>query len=84
MNNSSVSCQQGNTAFSRHMGNAMFLIPTPQVLQNLHTDAFWDANDVLLFKKARKELRQLIRFWDESNGKQKRIVTRLTDSVVDR
>lgn len=62
------------------MGNAMFLIPTPQVLQNLHTDAFWDANDVLV----RKELRQLIRFWDESNGKQKRIVTRLTDSVVDR
>lgn len=60
------------------------LIPTPQVLQNLHTDAFWDANDVLLFKKVRKELRQLIRFWDESNGKQKRIVTRLTDSVVDR
>jgi len=50
------------------MGNAMFLIPTPQVLQNLHTDAFWDANDVLLFKKVRKELRQLIRFWDESNG----------------
>lgn len=66
------------------MGNAMFLIPTPQVLQNLHTDAFWDANDVLLFKKVRKELRQLIRFWNESNGKQKRIVTRLTDSVVDR
>ena len=66
------------------MGNDMFLIPTPQVLQNLHTDAFWDANDVLLFKKVRKELRQLIRFWDESNGKQKRIVTRLTDSVVDR
>ena len=65
------------------MGNAMFLIPTPQVLQNLHTDAFWDANDVLLFKKVRKELRQLTRFWDESNGKQKRIVTRLTDSVVD-
>ena len=60
------------------------LIPTPQVLQNLYTDAFWDANDVLLFKKVRKELRQLIRFWDESNGKQKRIVTRLTDSVVDR
>lgn len=52
------------------------------VLQEIHTDAFWDANDILLFEKVRKELRELIRFLDEGGGEQRRIVTRLTDPVI--
>ena len=53
------------------------------VLQEIHTDAFWDAHDILLFEKVRKELRELIRFLDESGEEQKRIVTRLTDPIMD-
>lgn len=34
------------------------------LLQEIHTDVFWDANDILLFEKVRKELRGLIRFLD--------------------
>lgn len=53
------------------------------VLKEIHTDAFWDANDVLLFEKVRKELRGLIRFLDESGEEQKNIVTKLTDPIID-
>ena len=52
-------------------------------LREIHTDAFWDANDILLFERARRELRDLIRFLDEGDGEQKRIVTNLTDPVID-
>ena len=54
------------------------------VLREIHTDAFWDANDILLFEKVRKELRDLIRFLDEGTGEQRQIVTNLTDPVIDR
>ena len=53
------------------------------LLQEIHTDAFWDANDILLFEKVRKELRGLIRFLDEDDGGQKRIITKLTDPIID-
>ena len=53
------------------------------VLQEIHTDAFWDANDILLFEKVRKELRELIRFLDEENDGQKPIVTKLSDPIMD-
>ena len=53
------------------------------LIQEIHTDAFWDANDILLFEKIRRELRDLIRFLDEGGGEQKRIVTRLTDPITD-
>ena len=53
------------------------------LLQEIHTDAFWDANDILLFEKVRRELRDLIRFLDEGDGGQKRIVTKLTDPITD-
>ncbi|MGI5856603.1 MAG: DEAD/DEAH box helicase family protein [Candidatus Merdivicinus sp.] len=52
------------------------------VLQEIHTDAFWDANDILLFEWVRKELRELIKFLDEGSDP-KHIVTRLTDPVID-
>ena len=53
------------------------------LLQEIHTDAFWNANDILLFEKVRRELRGLIRFLDEDNGGQKRIITKLTDPIID-
>ena len=53
------------------------------LLQEIHTDVFWDANDILLFEKVRKELRGLIRFLNEDDGGQKRIITKLTDPIID-
>ena len=53
------------------------------LLQEIHTDVFWNANDILLFEKVRKELRGLIRFLDEDDGGQKRIITKLTDPIID-
>lgn len=53
------------------------------LLQEIHADVFWDANDILLFEKVRKELRGLIRFLDEDDGGQKRIITKLTDPIID-
>lgn len=53
------------------------------LLQEIHTDTFWEANDILLFERVRRELRDLIRFLDEGGGEQKRIVTKLTDPVID-
>ena len=42
------------------------------LLQEIHTDVFWDANDILLFEKVRKELRGLISFfWTKEDGGQK-------------
>ena len=54
------------------------------LLQEIHSDVFWDANDILLFEKVRKELRELIKFLDEGVGEQKLIVTKLTDPIIDR
>ena len=42
------------------------------VLREIQTDAFWDANDILLFEQVRKELRELIKFLDEGGTEQKR------------
>lgn len=53
------------------------------LLQEIQTDGFWDAGDVLLFERVREELRELIRFLDEGSGEQKRIVTKLTDPIID-
>ena len=53
------------------------------ILQEIQTDAFWDANDILLFEQVRKELRELIRFLDEGGGAQRQIVTKLTDPIID-
>lgn len=53
------------------------------VIQEIHTDDFWAANDVLLFEKVRSELRDLMKFLDHEPGKQP-IVTRLTDPIIHR
>ena len=52
------------------------------LLQEIHTDVFWEANDILLFEHVRKELRELIRFLDEGRA-QRQIVTKLTDPIID-
>lgn len=54
------------------------------IIREIQTNAFWDANSLLLFERVRKELRELIKFLDETDGEQKRIVTKLTDPVIDR
>lgn len=54
------------------------------VIREVQTDAFWEAGDILLFERARKELRDLIKFLDDDGGEQKRIITKLTDPVIDR
>ena len=53
------------------------------LLQEIHNDTFWATNDILLFEKVRRELRNLIRFLDENDGGQKRIITKLTDPIID-
>lgn len=52
------------------------------VIKEVQTDAFWEANNILKMEWARKELRELIKFLDEGNGK-KPIITRLGDPVID-
>ena len=54
------------------------------LLEEIHTDAFWYANDILLLERVRRELRDLLRFLDERDKGQKRIVTKLTDPVIDK
>ena len=53
------------------------------IIKEVNTDAFWEANDILLFEKVRKELRELIKFIVEHGPGQKPIITHLTDPVID-
>lgn len=53
------------------------------LIQEIQTDAFWEAQDILLFEKVRMELRDLMKFLDGGEG-QKPIITKLTDPVTDR
>lgn len=52
-----------------------------QIIKDINTDAFWDANDILAFEMVRKELRELIKFLDGGAGREP-IITRLTDPVI--
>lgn len=60
----------------------------PQVKKKMHlieevaTDEFWEANDLLAFEKVRKELRDLIQFLDDNSNHI--VFTQLTDPVVDK
>ena len=54
-----------------------------QVIKEVNTEAFWEANDILLFEKVRKELRELIKFIVEVTPGKKPIITHLTDPVID-
>ena len=53
------------------------------LIREMQTDAFWEADDVLLFENVRKELRELIKFLDEGNRKEA-VITRLSDPIIER
>lgn len=52
------------------------------LLREVQTEEFWRAGDILLFEKARRELRELIKFLDEG-GTGRQVVTRLTDPILE-
>ena len=62
----------------------------PQVAEKLdfireaQTEEFWNADDVLLFERARRELRELIKFLDDGGEERRRVVTKLADPVLER
>lgn len=52
------------------------------IIKEVNTDAFWEANNILLFEKARKELRGLMQFLVEIGPVKNPIITRLTDPII--
>ena len=52
------------------------------LLKEVQTDTFWEAGDLLLLERVRQELRGLMQFLDQSQGKGP-VVTRLTDPVTE-
>lgn len=56
---------------------------TLPTIQEVGTDAFWEANDALQFERVRKELRELMKFLNEGGSARAPIITRLTDPIID-
>lgn len=54
------------------------------LIKEIREDIFWDANDILMFEKVRKELRDLMKFLVEDSEEPKTIVTKLVDPVLDK
>ena len=52
------------------------------LLKEVQTDVFWEAGDLLLLERVRQELRGLMQFLDQGQGKGP-VVTRLTDPVTE-
>lgn len=52
------------------------------IIKEVNTDAFWNANDVLLYERVRKELSELIKFLNDVDPR-KPIITRLSDPIID-
>ena len=52
------------------------------VIKEVNTDAFWEANDILLFEKVRKELRSLMQFLVEVGPVKNPIITHLSDPII--
>ena len=52
------------------------------IIKEVNTDAFWEANNILLFEKVRKELRGLMQFLVEIGPVKNQIITRLTDPII--
>ncbi|MGN0473585.1 MAG: type I restriction-modification enzyme R subunit C-terminal domain-containing protein, partial [Acutalibacteraceae bacterium] len=53
------------------------------LIKEVNTDAFWEANNILLFEKVRKELRELMKFLVEGGSVKNPIITNLTDPIID-
>ena len=52
------------------------------IIKEVNTDAFWEANNILLFEKVRKELRGLMQFLVEIGPVKNLIITRLKDPII--
>lgn len=52
------------------------------IIKEVNTDAFWEANDFLLYERVRKELRELIKFLNDVDPR-KPIINRLSDPIID-
>lgn len=53
-------------------------------IRDVQTEEFWSAGDILLFERARRELRELIKFLDDGGEERRRVVTKLADPVLER
>jgi len=64
-------------------------ISIPQVkakmdaIKEINTDAYWAANDILLFEKTRIELRDLMKFLINEGPEKNPIITKLNDPIID-
>lgn len=52
------------------------------IIKEVNTDALWEANNILLFEKVRKELRGLMQFLVEIGPVKNPIITRLKDPII--
>lgn len=53
------------------------------IVQEINSDIYWQESDILDFEKTRKELRGLMMFLMDDQGKKKIIITKLDDSVLE-
>ena len=70
------------TAFERKITIPQIKAKLP-VIQEINSDSYWAANDILLFEKTRSELRDLMKFLVDDGDKRKPIITKLADIVLD-
>lgn len=54
------------------------------IIKKIQNDSFWEAGDLLLFEKVRKEMRDLMKFLAEGTSGRQEIFTRLEDPIIDR
>ncbi len=53
------------------------------VIKEVQTDEFWDANNILEFERVRRELRELIKFLDDGGSGKNPVITKLADPIVE-
>lgn len=53
------------------------------IIKEINSDPYWEANDIMLFEKTRRELRNLMKFLMDDGPAKKPIITKLTDVVID-
>ena len=63
-------------------GNIPQVASKMSIIKEINSDNYWNAGDILLFEKTRRELRELIKFLAGDGGKDHIIVTSLTDPVI--
>ncbi len=53
------------------------------IIKEINSDAYWEAKDILLFEKTRKELRDLMELLVDDGAEKKPIITNLTDPIIE-